>query len=211
MTHLGVFPRVSPPTWECTCARGDFLGANSCPQTSSHSLWERIYLPLVPCTWLPWAWPSSWVVSIPRASLGRHGRFTSQVALHWRYYYGLKATFLFSLLLPRVIRVWGLPTASLPPWSFLPMGIGEKHCDCLAFVTFDPGDALPGWRLDLAMPSPGWRLTLTTLPFDDAPPQRCLHLASPHLGDALCWLWPRALTLTLTLSTPGYGTVHGQS
>jgi len=34
----GVFPHVSPPTWECNCARDDFLGANSCPQTSSHSL-----------------------------------------------------------------------------------------------------------------------------------------------------------------------------
>ena len=51
--YLGVFPRVSPPSWECICARGDFLGVNSCPQTSSHSLWERVYLPLVPCTWLP--------------------------------------------------------------------------------------------------------------------------------------------------------------
>ena len=30
--QVGVFPRVSPPTWECICARGDFLGANSCPQ-----------------------------------------------------------------------------------------------------------------------------------------------------------------------------------
>ena len=51
--HLGVFPHVSPPTWECICVRGDLLGANSCPQTSSHSLWDRIYLPLVPCTWMP--------------------------------------------------------------------------------------------------------------------------------------------------------------
>ena len=66
------------------------------------------------------------------------------------------------------------------------MGIGEQHYDCLAFVTFDLGDALAGRRLDLAMPSPRRRLTLATLPLGDAPPQRCLHLASPHLGDALC-------------------------
>jgi len=101
--------------------------------TSSHSLRECIYLPLVPRTWLPWAWPFSWVVSIPRASRGRQGHFTSQVALHWRCYYGLEATFFFSLLLPRIIGIWGLPTASLPPWSFLPMGIGEPHCGCLGF------------------------------------------------------------------------------
>ena len=60
---------------------------------------------------------------------------------------------------------------SLPPWSFLPIGIGEQHCDCLAFVTFDLGDALAGRRLDLAMPSPRRRLTL----------------AMPRLGDACTW------------------------
>ena len=52
--------------------------------SSSHSLWERIYLPLVPCTWLPLGLTLSWAVSIPRASLGRHGHFTSQIALYWR-------------------------------------------------------------------------------------------------------------------------------
>jgi len=28
--HRRTFLRVSPPAWECYCARGDFLGANSC-------------------------------------------------------------------------------------------------------------------------------------------------------------------------------------
>ena len=102
--HLGTFLRVSPPAWECYCARGDFLGANSCPQLSSHSLWERICLPLVPCAWLPWAWPSSWVVSVPKASLGWQGYFTSQAALHQCYHYGFEATFLFSLSLSRIYR-----------------------------------------------------------------------------------------------------------
>ena len=30
---------------------GDFLGANSCAPTSSHSPWECVYLLLVPRTW----------------------------------------------------------------------------------------------------------------------------------------------------------------
>jgi len=66
------------------------------------------------------------------------------------------------------------------------MGIGERHCDCLAFVTLGLGDALAGRHLDLWMPSPKRRLTLATLPFGDALPRRYLHLASPHLGGALC-------------------------
>ena len=134
--HLGTFLRVSPPAWECYCSRGDFLGNNSCPQVSSHLPWERICLPLAPCTRLPWAWPSSWVVSVPKASLGRQGYFTSQAALPWCYHYGLEATFSFSLSLSRAIGTWGLPTVSRPPWSFLPMGIGEPHCDCLVFTLF---------------------------------------------------------------------------
>ena len=161
--HLGTSLRVSPPAWECYCARGDFLGANSCPQLSSHLLWERICLPLVPCARLPWAWPSSWVVSVPKASLGRQGYFSSQAALHWCCCYGLEATFLSSLLLfPGYPGFGGLPTASLPPWSFLPMGIGEPHCDCLALVMSDL--ATPGW----ATPSS----------------RRCLALATPLLDDA---------------------------
>ena len=38
-------------------------------------------------------------------SQGRQGHFTSQAALHWRYHYGLEATFLFSLLLPWIIGI----------------------------------------------------------------------------------------------------------
>ena len=52
------------------------------------------------------------------------------------------------------------------------MGIGEPHCDCLALVIFDLGDALVGRRLHLGrrlalatlmrgVPSPGRRLVLT--------------------------------------------------
>ena len=37
---LGTFLRVSPPAWECYCARGDFLGANSCQLLP----WRRLFL-----------------------------------------------------------------------------------------------------------------------------------------------------------------------
>jgi len=164
MTPSGDVSSCESSCLECYCARGDLLGANSCPQSSSHSLWGRISLPLVPCAWLPWAWPFSWVVSVPKASLGRQGYFTSQAALHWRCHYGLEATFLFSLSLSRIIGTWGLPMASLPPWSFLPMGIGEPHCDCLALLIFDLGDALVGRRLHLGDASPWRRFLLATLP-----------------------------------------------
>ena len=63
---------------------------------------------------------------------------------------------------------------SLPPWSFLPMGIGEPQCDCLDLMIFDLGEALVGRRLHLG----------------DTLPRRRL-----HLGDALP---RRRLVLTLT-------------
>ena len=132
-----------------------------------------LYMAIGITSWLPWAWPSYWVVSVPKASRGRQEYFTSQAALHWCYYYGLEATFSFSLSLPRVIGTWGLPTALLPPWSFLPMGIGEPHGDRLCFSTILSWRR-PGW----ATPCPG-----------DASSWRCWHLASLRLGDALCWLW----------------------
>ena len=76
--------------------------------------------------------------------------------------------------------------ASLRPWSFLPMGIGEQHCGCLALVTFYLGDAFSRQRLIWA-----------TLPLGDASPRRRLMLTLTL-----------TLTLTLSLSMPGYGTVQ---
>ena len=43
------------------------------------------------------------------------------------------------------------------------MGIEEPHCDCLALVIFNFGDALVGRRLHLGDASPWRRLLLATL------------------------------------------------
>jgi len=52
VTQLRVNPSCKPSFLEVHLARGgDFLGANSCAPTSSHSPWECIYLLLVPRTW----------------------------------------------------------------------------------------------------------------------------------------------------------------
>jgi len=52
ITQLRVNPSCKPSFLEVHLARrGDFLGANSCAPTSSHSPWECIYLLLVPRTW----------------------------------------------------------------------------------------------------------------------------------------------------------------
>ena len=53
------------------------------------------------------------------------------------------------------------------------MGIGEPHCDRLASVTFDLGDALFGRRLNWATTSPRRRLTLATLALGVPSPRRC--------------------------------------
>ena len=168
--HLGAFLRVSPPAWECYCARGDFLGANSCPQSSSHSLWERICLPLVPCAWLPWAWPSSWVVSVPKASLGRQGYFTSQVALDWCYHYGLEATFLFSLSLPRIYRDLR-PSHGVAPSMVFPT---HGYRGATLWLPYSC-DILP-WRRPTSATPTRRRLILATLP-----------LGNVRLGDACTW------------------------
>ena len=171
--HLRVSPRVSPPTWECICARGDSLGANSCPQTSSHSLWERIYLPLVPCTRLPWAWPSSWVVSIPRASLG--GRGTSQVRL-------LYTGAITMALKPPFSSLYYYP--GLSGFEALPR---RRSLRGLSYPWVSGSDiviALLLWHLALATPYLGDALTWRCLRLGDALPWRHFLSTTPCLGDA---------------------------
>jgi len=71
------------------------------------------------------------------------------------------------------------------------MGIGEPHCDRLVLVIFNLGNALVGRRLHLGDALPWRRFLVATLALGVSSPRRRL-----------------MLTLTLTLSTPGYGTVH---
>ena len=65
---------------------------------------------------------------------------------------------------------------SLPPWSFLPMGIGEPHCDRLVLVIFNLGDALVGRRLYLGDALPWRRFLVATLALGVSSPRRRLML-----------------------------------
>jgi len=56
------------------------------------------------------------------------------------------------------------------------MGIGEPHCDCLALMTFDLGDALVGRHLHLGDASPWRRFLLATLVLGVSSPRRRLVL-----------------------------------
>ena len=105
---------------ECICATGDFLGANSCAPTSSHSPWECIYLSLAPCTWFsPERGPLMGRIC-PRVSQRWHGYFTSQVTPTGTRTMALKPPSSSLYYCSEVLRPL---TVSPPPRSFLPMGI----------------------------------------------------------------------------------------
>ena len=206
LPYLRVCPRVCPPSWECNCARGDFLGANSCPQASSHLLWERIYLPLAPCTWLPPGLTPLPGRIYPKGVSGvagvLHESGCSTLALFLWPWSHLSLLF---ITVPWLSGVWGLPTASPPPWSLsYPWVSGSNAVVALLLYHFtlaSPhlGDALLGDALS-------WRrFPLATLPLGDALPWRCLPLALPHLGDALRWLWPRCWLWPWFCQRPGTG------
>jgi len=84
VTQLRDNPSCKSSFLEVHLAQGsDFLGANSRAPTSSHSPWERIYLPLVPCTWFsPGRGPLMGRIC-PRVSQRWRGYFTSQVTPYW--------------------------------------------------------------------------------------------------------------------------------
>ena len=56
------------------------------------------------------------------------------------------------------------------------MGIGEPHCDCLALVIFNLGDALVGRRLHLGDALPWRRFFLATLALGVSSPRQRLEL-----------------------------------
>ena len=56
------------------------------------------------------------------------------------------------------------------------MGIGEPHCDCLALVIFNLGDALVGRRLHLGNAVPWRRFLVSTLALGVSSPRRRLML-----------------------------------
>ena len=175
--------------WSASGARGDFLGANSCPKTSSHSLWERIYLPLVPCTSLPLAWPSHESYLSQGPLWGDIG--TSQVRLLFAGASTMALKPPFSLLSHCFSAWWARSLNGVTPSMVFPT---HGYRGATLWMPYS-GDILPLWRPTLATPWLGdafsrQRLIWATLPLGDASPWSCLHLAPPHLGDALCWLWP---------------------
>jgi len=132
-----LFPRSASGAW------GDFLGAHSCPPTSSHSPWECIYLPLAPCTWFTsWHDPLKgriYAGGLPEVAWVLHESGYSLLVLEpWPWSH-------LSLLFITVLRYWGFsrcrPLHSLSyPWV----------------SGGDTVDALTWRRLLLAMPT-SWR------------------------------------------------------
>ena len=170
---------MSPPAWECYCARGDFLGANSYPNhLVTHFESVSTFLSY-PAPGYPGRDPPLESYLSQRRLWG--GRGTSRVGLPYTgtVTMALKPPFPSLYHYSLVIRVRGLPTASPPPWSFLPMGVREWRCGHLAFESFHLGDTLLGDALSWRRPSRR-RLISAMLPLGDACPWR-----HPHLGDAL--------------------------
>jgi len=185
VTQLRDNPSCNSSFLECICARGDFLGANSCAPTSSHSSWECIYLSLVPCTWF---------------SLPSHGSYLSQglPAVAWVLHesgYPLLVLELWawshlSLLFITVLRYWGLSRCRPLHGLSYPWVSGGGTVGALTLATPYFGDTSPWRRLTLAAPHLG-----------DAYARR-------RLKRSTCWLPPlgplegshHMLTLILTLT-----------
>ena len=177
VTQLMDNPSCKSTFLECICSRGDFLGANSCAPTSSHSPWGVSTFLSHHARGSPLGVALSWVVSVPGSPSGGVGTSRVRLPPTGTRTMALKPPFSSLCYCSEVLRPL---TVSPPPRSFLPMGIGGFYRRCLNL------GAAYTWRcLILAMPTPGdalsWlRLTLATPHLDDASPWRRL-----HLGDAL--------------------------
>ena len=172
VTQLRVNPLCKPSFLEVRLAQGgDFLGANSCPPTFSHSPWECIYLSLVPRTWFSLGMALLMGRICPRVSQRWRGYFTSQVTPYWYYDCGLEATFFF--LFVAILSCQGGPCPPCDVLTWL----------CLILVMPLPGDAFLRRCLYLATPFLG-----------DAFARRRLSQATPLRGDAFTWRCPKRST-----------------
>ena len=178
--HLGTFLRVSLPAWECYCARGDFLGANSCPQVSSHfeSVSAFLLYSAPGCPGRDFPLESYLPTGVSGAGGALHeSGCPTLVLLLWPWSH----LFLLFITAPGYQDL--RPSHGVAPSMVFPThGYRGTTLWLPCFYTVWSGDALVGRRLDLG----------------DALPWRRFLLASLHLGDALRWLWLQPLTLTLT-------------
>jgi len=154
--HLGTFLRVSPPAGSATALGLTFWVPTHAlnylvTYFESVSAFLSHPAPCYPGRDLPLE------SYLPQRRLGG-GRSTSRVKLPYTgtITMALKPPFLSLYRCPGLSGP-DLPTASLPPWFFLPMGIGEPHRDCLALALFDLATT---W---LATPSPRRRFLLAML------------------------------------------------
>ena len=156
VTQLRVNPSCKPSFLEVHLAqRGDFLGANSCALTSSHSPWECIYLSLVPCTWSsPGRGPLMGRIcprDLPTVAWVLHeSGYPLLVPELWPRSH-------LSLLFISVLKYWCLSRCRPHHGFSYPWVSGGDTVDvsswwCLNLATPHLGDAYPWRRLRLATP-----------------------------------------------------------
>ena len=184
VTQLRVNPSCKPSFLEVHLVQGgDFLGANSCAPTPSHSPWECIYLPLVPRTWFASGRGPLMVRICPRglpegAWVLHKSGYSSLVLGIWPWSH-------LSLLFITVLRYWDLswcrPLHSLSyPWVSGGDTVDVLSWRRLNLATPNLGNGSPWRRLPLATPTPGD--ALSGQPVDFLP-------LGPLEGPTIRWLW----------------------